>query len=125
MDIEMFPVAPMLLALIIPILYCLQWKRENLRKVALLLFCLILIVLLYPITVKLGYYIEPASGYFMGKLILFTISPLITIIYLERWKIKEALTELGVRKEKLGTSIFFGLGVLAITVLLALIIVWG
>jgi len=61
----------------------------------------------------------------MGKLILFTILPLVTILYIERYKIKTALTEVGVRKEKLVKSIFFGLGALIITVILALIIYGG
>ena len=86
----------------------------------------VFIVFLYRITVDLGNIIEPTLGYFIGKLILFTILPLITILYLERCKIKTALTEIGVKKDKLTMSILLGLGALVIKVILALIIYgWG
>ena len=44
---------------------------------------------------------------------------------LERCTIKTALTEVGVKKEKLVMSIILGLGVLVITVILTVIIWWG
>jgi len=126
LKLGMFPMALMLLALLIPIIYCLKWKKESLRKVAVISICCILIVFGYRITVDLGKIIEPTLGYFVGKLILFTILPLITILYLERCKIKTALAQVGVKKEKLVMSILLGLGVLVITVILALIIFeWG
>ena len=126
MNLGMFPIAPMLLALVIPIIYCLGWKKKNLRKVMAISICCFLIVFLYRITADLGNIIEPTLGYFIGKLILFTILPLITILYLERCKIKTTLTEVGVRKDKLVKSILLGLGSLIITVVLALIIYsWG
>jgi membrane protease YdiL (CAAX protease family) len=122
MDLGIFPIVLMLLALVIPIVYCLKWKKTNLRKVVLILFCCIFIVILYPITTYLGNIIEPTLGYFLGKLFLFTLLPFVTILYLERWKIKTTLMELGVKKEKLIISILLGLGVLLITVVIALII---
>jgi membrane protease YdiL (CAAX protease family) len=126
MDLGLFPIALMLLALVIPILYCIKWKKTNLRKVVLISICCIFIVILYPITTFLGNIMEPTLAYFLGKLILFTLLPFVTILYLERWKIKTTFIELGVKKEKLTMSILLGLGALIITVILALILIkWG
>ncbi len=126
MDLGLFPIALMLLALFIPILYCIKWKKTNLRKVVLISICCIFIVILYPITTFLGNIMEPTLAYFLGKLILFTLLPFVTILYLERWKIKTTFMELGVKKEKLMMSILLGLGALIITVILALIFIkWG
>ena len=122
MDLGIFPIALMLLALVIPIVYCIKWKKTNLRKVVLIFICCIFIVVLYPITTFLGNIMEPTLGYFLGKLILFTLLPFVTILYLERWKIKTTLMELGVKKEKLMMSILLGLGALLITVIIALLI---
>jgi membrane protease YdiL (CAAX protease family) len=121
-DLGTFPIALMLLALVIPIAYCLKWKKPNLRKAVLILIYCIFIVILYPITTYLANIIEPTLGYFLGKLILFTLLPFVTILYLERWKIKTTLMELGIKKEKLLISIILGLGVLLITVVIALLI---
>ena len=126
MDLGLFPIAPMLLALVIPIVYCIKWKKTNLRKVVLISICCIFIVILYPITTFLGNIMEPTLAYFLGKLILFTLLPFVTILYLERWKIKTTFMELGVKKEKLMMSILLGLGALIITVIFALILIkWG
>ena len=126
MDLGLFPIALMLIALVIPILYCIKWKKTNLRKVVLISICCIFIVILYPITTFLGNIMEPTLAYFLGKLILFTLLPFVTILYLERWKIKTTFMELGVKKEKLMLSILLGLGALIITVILALILIkWG
>jgi membrane protease YdiL (CAAX protease family) len=52
--------------------------------------------------------------------------PFVTILYLERWKIKTTFIELGIKKEKLMMSILLGLGVLLITVIISLIVIkWG
>ncbi|DAC71747.1 MAG TPA: hypothetical protein DSN98_08795 [Thermoplasmata archaeon] len=126
MDLGIFPIALMLLALVIPIVYCIKWKKTNLRKVVLIFIICIFIVILYPSTIYLGNIIEPTLGYFLGKLILFTLLPFVTILYLERWKIKTTLIELGVKKEKLMMSILLGFGALLITVVIALLIYrWG
>lgn len=126
MDLGIFPIALMLLVLVIPILYCIKRKKTSLRKVVLISVCCIFIVILYPITTYLGNIIEPTLGYFLGKLILFTFLPFVTILYLERWKIKTTCIELGVKKEKLMMSILLGLGVLIITVIISLIVIkWG
>jgi len=126
MDLGLFPMALMLLALVIPISYCIKWKKTNLRKVVLISICCIFIVILYPITTFLGNIMEPTLAYFLGKLILFTLLPFVTILYLERWKIKTTFMELGIKKEKLMMSILLGLGALIITVILSLILIkWG
>lgn len=125
LNLGMFPIALMLLSLLIPLIYCLKWKKESLRKVVVISICCILIVIVYRITDDLGKIIEPTLGYFVGKAILFTILPLITILYLERCTIKAALTEVGVKKDKLVMSILLGLGVLVITVTLTVIVWWG
>ena len=126
MYLGMFPIALMLLALPIPIIYCLKWKKESLGKVIMISICCVFIVFLYRITNDLGKIIEPTLGYFLGKLILFTIFPLTMILILERGKIKTALTKLGLQNDKLVMSILLGLGSLVITVILALIIYgWG
>ena len=125
LNLGMFPIALMLLSLLIPLIYCLKWKRESLRKVTIIFICCVLIVIGYRITVDLGKIIEPIFGYFVGKFILFTLFPLIIILYLEKCKIKTVLTRVGIKKEKLVMSILFGLGVLVITAILTLIIWWG
>ena len=126
MDLGIFPIALIPFVLVIPIFYCIKWKKTNLRKVILIFICCIFIIVLYPITTYLGNIIESTLGYFLGKLILFTLLPFITIIYLEQWKIKTTFMELGVKKEKLMMSILLGLGGLIITVILSLILIkWG
>lgn len=126
MDLGMFPIALMLLALIIPIVYCIKWKKTNLRKVVLISICCIIIVILYPLTTFLGNIMEPTLAYFLGKLMLFTLLPFITILYIERWTIKTTFLEVGVKKEKLMLSILLGLGALIITVLIWLLSTkWG
>ena len=125
LNLGMFPIALMLLALFIPLIYCLKWRRESLRKVVIIFICCILIVIGYRITVDLGKIIEPILGYFIGKFILFTLFPLLVILYLEKSKIKTALMQTGVRKDKVSVSFLLGLGALAITATLTLIIWWG
>ncbi len=125
MILGIFPIAPMLLALLLPTIYCLKWKKDSLKKVVLIFICCILIVVLYPITTMLNNYIGPNLGYFLGKLILFTILPLITLSYLEKWKIRDALVKLGIQKRNLRKSVILGVVVLVITVIIALICCWG
>ena len=125
MVLETSPVAPMLIALLIPIVYCIKWKKECLQKIGIISICLVLIVIFYPIISYLGKYIDSSLAYFFGKLLLFTILPLAVILYLEKWKIKDALSLLGLQKKNVGKSILLGLGVLAITAAIALVFYWG
>jgi membrane protease YdiL (CAAX protease family) len=122
MELGIFPIALMLFALVIPIIFCIKWKKTNLRKIVLISICCIFIVILYPITTYLGNIIEPTLGYFLGKLILFTLLPFITLLHLERSKIKTTLKEIGVKKEKLMMSILLGLGAFLITVIITVLI---
>jgi membrane protease YdiL (CAAX protease family) len=125
LNLGMFQIALMLLALLIPIIYSLKWKRENFRKVAIIFICCVLIVIGYRITVDFGKIVEPTLGYFIGKFILFTLLPLIAILFLEKCELKTALLQTGVKKENLSISILLGLGVLIITAILTLIVWWG
>jgi membrane protease YdiL (CAAX protease family) len=126
MDVGIFPIALMLLALLIPIVYCIKWKKTNLLKVAIIFMCCFFIVILYAMTTYLGHIIEPTLGYFLGKVILFTLLPFVTILYLERGKIKTTFMEVGITKEKLLPSILLGLGALLVTIIITLLIYgWG
>jgi len=86
LNLGMFQIALMLFAPLIPLIYCLKWRRESLRKVIIIFICcnLIVIVIGYRITVDLGKIIEPILGYFTGKFILFTLFPLLVI-----WRITD------------------------------------
>ena len=125
MILNISPIAPMLLAFLIPMIYCLKWRNESLKKVLLIFICCILIVLLYPITTILNNYIESSLGYFLGKLVLFTVLPLIILAYLKNWKIRDTFTEVGLQKRNLGKSIILGFIVLIITIIITLICCWG
>jgi len=125
MNLGMFPIAPMLFAFLIPMIYSLKWKKENIRKISIVTICSVFIVLFYPIAFYLGEILDSILSYFIGKILLFTIMPLITIQYLEKWPIKTALNEIGIKKDKIGLSIFLGLGVLILTVSVILIIWWS
>jgi membrane protease YdiL (CAAX protease family) len=120
----MFPIAPMLIALLIPIIYCIIHKDCILKKVITIFICCFFITLFYPITQLLGNIVGNSFGYLLGKIILFTIIPLITIAYLEKRKIIDALIEIGIRKRKLTKSIIFGLIVFVITLIITIIFSW-
>jgi len=120
----MFPVTPMLLAMVIPLTYCLIRKKESFERVLVLSLIAFSMIVAYQVVIylenKLSY-----SGYFLGKLIIFTALPLIAISYFEKWSIRDALTRFGIRKENMGKSIILGIAALAITLLLGLIALWG
>ncbi len=124
MILNIFPIAPMLIALIIPLLYSIIWKRDSFLKIAVISLCCLLIVVLYPLVTFLSNLV-PSIGYFIGKLILFTILPLFVILYFERWTIKNAISQLGITKKNLGKSIFLGVCFLIITVIISIATSWG
>jgi len=124
MNLYNYPIAPMLIALLIPLIYSYKWKRESLKQIWIVSLCCILIVIVYPLVYFLQN-IEVNLGYFLGKLIIFTIMPLIIILYLEEWKVKETLFKLGLRRQNLWKSIVLGIGALMLTVTIALAIFWG
>jgi len=125
MVLYLFPITLMLLALLIPIIYCIIWKEYILKKIGMIFLCCFFITLFYPITQILANFTGNSLGYFLGKLILFTLIPLITISYIEKWKIIETFVELGLRKRNLAKSIFLGFIVFVITLIITLIVSWG
>jgi membrane protease YdiL (CAAX protease family) len=120
----LFPIAPMLIPLLLPVLYCFKLKNNCIKKVVIIVIVCVLIVLFYPITSVLDSLIKNNFGYFFGKLILFTFFPLISIFIIEKWKIKEILIKMGLKKRNLVKSIIFGFIVLIITLIITLICCW-
>ena len=67
----------------------------------------------------------PIWGYLLGKLIVFTIIPLLFILIMERNTVKNILITLGVHLKNLPRSILYGLIALIITVSIVLFSTWG
>ncbi len=113
------PIAPFLIALLIPLAYSLK-KRKNLKPILAIIICSLAMVVFYPLIYHLGQAI-PLLGYTIWKFILFVFLPVITVFYVERWDLKTILPNLGVRKENIRKSIIYGvlaaLFTIAITVL--------
>jgi len=120
----MFPVTPVLLSLMIPLLYCIIWKKESFERVLVLSLIAFSMVVAYQVVIYLESRLS-YSGYFLGKVIILVAIPLIAISYFEKWSIRDALTKFGIRKENVGKSIILGIVALAITILLGLIALWG
>ena len=114
-----YPVALLLIGLLIPLVYSAARKRKQLRSMALLYACGILIVVLYPLTGYLSGVIGQV-GYPLGKLLLFVLLPIVVISYIERWKLGEILYQAGVRRENLTRSVIYGLGAAVITIAITL-----
>ncbi|MDP6846779.1 MAG: hypothetical protein QF366_03975 [Candidatus Poseidoniia archaeon] len=100
--------ALLLAALLIPLGYCLKWKQESLRPVAMLFAAGVLMVVLYPLTFFLSE-ILGAPGYGLGKLLLFVLLPLAAICWVERLEWREMLHRTGVRRAGLGPWVAHGL----------------
>jgi membrane protease YdiL (CAAX protease family) len=120
-----FPIAPMLISLIIPIFYCIKYKKDSLNKIIILTICSTVIILLYPLVILSGNYLDPTTTYLLIKFVILTILPIIVIAKLENWKIKQVVIELGVNKKNLSKSIFLSILVLLFTLFIGLIILWG
>ncbi len=120
MILQHFPIAPMLIALLIPLFFTYLKQKQHLKKIATISIVSILIVLLYPLVNSLNSILSNSIGYFIGKLIVFTILPAIAIIYLEKSNIIITLFQLGIRTNKLLLSILLGIGVLALTLSISL-----
>ncbi|MFH1474033.1 MAG: CPBP family intramembrane glutamic endopeptidase [Candidatus Aenigmatarchaeota archaeon] len=116
-----FPVAPLLFAFLIPIVYSLV-KRKELKSILLMTACSVGVVAFYPITNFLSSSI-PLFGYLIGKVILFVLFPIGTIFFIERWSIKDIFTNLGVRKENLKKSILYGLLAAVVTIAITTLII--
>ena len=114
LNFSLFPVAPMLLSLAIPITYCLKWNRKGLKGVLLISLCCLGVVVFYPLTSILGEAF-PIYGYAIAKAVLFMLFPVMTILLVERWKISEVLVNLGFRQDGISRSVVYGLLAVLIT----------
>ena len=121
LNFSLFPVAPMLLSLAIPITYCLKWNRKGLKGVLLISLCCLGVVVFYPLTSILGEAF-PIFGYAIAKTVLFILFPVITVLLVERWKVAEVFVNLGFRKEGLSKGLIFGLLAALITVTATLLV---
>jgi membrane protease YdiL (CAAX protease family) len=119
-DLGMFPVAPFLIALLIPLIYSLKNRKER-RSVIAIIIASILLVALYPLVTFLGNAI-PLFGYSIGKVVLFVLIPVITVLYLEKWKLKDIFSNLGVRKRGLPRSVYYGLIAAVVTIAITVLV---
>lgn len=112
-----FPVALLMFALLIPIGYSLKNNRKNLKPILLITIASIVMIVLYPVVSFLAGAI-PDFGYSIGKIILFILLPAATILYIEKWGIKDIFRNLGVRKTNLPRSVLYGIiaGIITITI---------
>ncbi len=116
LDLGLFPVALLLPVLLIPIGYCLGWKRVAARSVLGLSGCCVLVVLLYPAV----FFLSDALGilgYAIGKFALFVCLPLAAVVYLEGREVRAALANLGLQRLNVRKSLL--LGMLAAVVMIA------
>jgi membrane protease YdiL (CAAX protease family) len=124
LDLGMHPIALLIFALLIPLIYCAKWKKKELKDVALLTISIVVIILLYPLVIYLSCIITvPGVGYSLGKFILFVILPIATISYIEKWNVREILFKVGVRKENLNKSIIYGVAAAVITIVITIFLV--
>lgn len=121
MDFGMFPVAPMIIALLIPIFYSLSKRRKELRSILMITICSIAVIVLYPLVSWLSGVI-PYLGYTIGKFILFVIFPAITVLYIERWKVRNVFRNFGVRREGLPKSVLYGIIAAIITIIITIFV---
>ena len=96
-------------------------KKKELRNIALLTICAILITILYPLTFYLSN-ILGIAGYAGAKFILFVVFPIVTLFVIEKWGLREILITVGVRKKNLPRSIVLGLGVGIVTILITVVV---
>ena len=123
MAIVLYPTTALVFVLVIPIVYCWRWKKENQEKVTVIWFYGLVATIFYGSVLYLADHISH-GGYFLGKLILFTIIPLYVYLYLEKGGIRTALTKLGVHKEKITSSILWGIGAAIVTLIIGLAVAW-
>jgi CAAX amino terminal protease family. len=117
----MYPVALLIFALLIPLIYCAKWKKKELKNIGLLTVCSVVIILLYPLTFYL-FNILGVVGYSIAKFILFILLPIITIFYIEKWKVRDILFNAGIRKKNLQKSIIYGIIAAAVTIVITVIV---
>lgn len=107
LDLGLFPIALLLLVLPLPLMYSLMRKRIGLRAVLGMCACCVLVVLLYPLVFFLSD-IFGILGYAAGKLGLFVFLPLVTLVYLERRRLRGVLVGVGVRWRNAPRSLALG-----------------
>jgi membrane protease YdiL (CAAX protease family) len=117
----MWPIALLIFAFLIPLIYCAKWKKKDLKNIVLLTACGIAIILLYPISFYLSN-ILGVVGYSVAKVILFIILPIVAIFYIEKWKMSDILFNVGVRKENLQRSLIYGLIAAVITIVITVVV---
>jgi len=117
-----FPLAPMLLSFLIPLIFFIYTKQGGWKKTGIVFFCCVAIVILYPIIFFISTEETHTIVYFLGKLVLFTWFPLIVLTYVEKDNLQVFLQKIGVRKQHLGLSILLGLLSIIVTLLIALLV---
>ncbi len=123
MNIVLYPTTALILVLLIPVFYCWRWKKESQEKVVVVWFYGLVATIFYGFVIYLADILSHV-GYFLGKIILFTIVPLFIYVFLEKGGITTALVELGVKKEKILPSVVWGIGVVIITLFIGLVVAW-
>lgn len=113
--VQMSPVIYHLLAFLIPVFYLSYYKKSELTSLYPVFVSAIVIVVFYPLFITKLFFGE-TLGYVIGKFLLFVLSPFIIISYFEKLVFKRLLESLGVTKNNLKESIFFGLIVSIITI---------
>ena len=119
-----FPLAPMLLSFLLPLFYFLITKQIGWRKTSIVFLCCVVIVVLYPLISLISSEENHVIVYFLGKLMLFTLFPLLVLTYIEKEKLVFFIKTLGVRKNNLGLSVLLGCIALFITLLIGLLVSW-
>ena len=98
-----FFLLPMLVPMLLPLFYCIKYKRESLVEIASIILVMIIIVVLYwPLLVSnflLTY------TYIAVKFLLFFILPIIILLLLKRDKSILNLGQYGIRKDGLKKSL--------------------
>ena len=126
LELGMFPTMPMMFALFIPIAYNIFKGRGRMirpKPILLVFLCSLGTVVFYPLTSYL-YTFLPVKflGYSIGKLVLFVLMPAATVMYAERWDLRKALRNLGVRRENIGKSVAYGAFAALITITVTLVV---
>jgi len=121
LSLGMWPIALLTLAFLIPLIYCAKWKKKELKNIALLTGCGVVIILLYPLTFYLSNVLG-VTGYAIAKIILFVLLPIVVVFYIERWNVKDILFSAGVRKENLQKSVIYGVIAGVITIVITVVV---
>ncbi|MBL7160407.1 MAG: CPBP family intramembrane metalloprotease [Candidatus Aenigmarchaeota archaeon] len=118
--LEQFPVAPMLLVLLIPLAYSF-WKRKERKAVIVVCIACVFTVAFYPL-VNILANLVPTVGYFLGKIILFIFIPILAVFFLEKWSLKNIFIDFGVRRKALGKSVSLGIAAAIVTIAITLLV---